>query len=219
MDLNQAIQTRRSIRLFTPGLVSKDAIEQLIGAATQAPSACNMQAWKFIVVDEPKIKQAIVDRGGSVIINNSPQGILVLYDNRTKNIGYNDDVQSASAAIQNILLKATELGLGACWTCHLPTKKSLRKLLDIPSSFSPIAYVLIGHPKSTTITDVPRKYKLEEILSYNSFNKNWPVDSVNLFILYLKKFLITAYNLTPVFVKKLFLNKFLDKNFVKKFKN
>jgi nitroreductase len=219
MELDQIIKIRRSTRLFTDTPINESTIEQLIEAGSHAPSACNKQAWKFIVIDKPEIKQILVDHGGSIVINNAPQGILVLYDNRTNNFDYNDDVQSASAAIQNILLKASELGLGACWICHLPAKKTLRKLLDIPSYFSPIAYILIGYPKNADRADVPRRYKPKEIISYNKFDEAWPVDSINAFNLNLQKFLITIYDFTPVFIKKLFLNKLLDKKFVKKFKN
>jgi len=220
MELDKCIQSRRSVRLFHEDkFVDKSTFEQLIKAGSMAPSACNLQAWKFIIIDDPKLKQTLIDYGGSIVINNAPQGILVLYDNRTKNIDYNDDVQSASAAIQNILLKANELGLGACWICHLPTKRNLRKIMHIPLYFSPIAYILIGYPKNNSQVEMPRKNKLEEIMAYNKFNDNWPSDSISYTSLYLQKILILIYDLTPVFIKKLFINKLLDKHFVKKFKN
>ncbi|MFA6428775.1 MAG: nitroreductase family protein [Candidatus Buchananbacteria bacterium] len=218
MELLTAIKTRRSIRNFQDLEVKKEIVEKIILAATYAPSACNVQGWKFIVVDDQNLKNKLVDHGGSIIIKNAPLGILILYNNQTKNTEYFDYIQSAAAAIQNLLLAATEQGLATCWICHLPRKKTLQKIFKIPSQFSPVAYILLGYPKLTT-TEVPRKHRLTEIVSYNSYNSAWPLEKNNLLLFWLKKILVKIYYLTPLFIKKSLLNKILDKNFVKKFKN
>jgi len=136
MDFISLIKTRRSIRLFQDKKIDRKTAKKIIEIATYAPSACNIQGWRFIVVDDQTKKQEIVDHGGSINIKNAPLGILVLYDNRTKNTEYADDVQSAAAAIQNMLLKIHDLGLSACWTCHLPSRKQLRKIFNIPKIIS-----------------------------------------------------------------------------------
>ena len=218
MDFEEVIKKRRSIRKFVDRPVSEDLVKKLIEAAIYAPSACNVQGWKFIVVDKPELKNKIVDNGGSIIIKEAPMGILVLYDKRTKNTEYQDYLQSASAAIQNLNLAATNLGLGTCWVCHLPTKKKLRKIFNIPAYFSPVAYILVGYP-AINPKEMPRKYSVEEVMAYNQFNLSWPVQKVSPLILIIKKILVRIYYLTPTFVKKKFLNKLLDENFVKKFEN
>ena len=218
MELNEALQKRRSIRNFIDKPVDKKIIESLINAAALAPSACNVQGWKFIAVDNEKIKQKIFETGGSIAIKNSPTGILALYDNQTENYEYQDDIQSASAAIQNLLLKATELGLGACWICHLPRKKTLRKIFNIPANYSPIAYILLGYPRFKPI-EMPRKYTLNGILSYNKFPSAWKIKKINPFKLKFKRLLARLYYLTPNIIKKIFLNKLIDSKFVKKFSN
>lgn len=218
MDFLDVINSRRSVRNFTSEPVSKDLIAKIIEIAIKAPSACNVQGWQFIAVDDGKIKQRLVDCGGSIVIKNAPVGILVLYDNRTKDIEHYDFIQSAAAGIENLVLAATYYGLGSCWICHLPTKKQLREIFSIPPYFEPMAYVLLGHKQRVPV-ELPRKYKVENLIGYNKFQpnpflKNAP-ESGTIF----KKLLVKIYYLTPLFIKKMFLNKFLDKYFVKKFEN
>ncbi|MEK7167935.1 MAG: nitroreductase family protein [Patescibacteria group bacterium] len=217
MDISEAIKNRRSIRNFSDQAVDRDLVKKLVEAATCAPSACNVQGWKFIIVDDPEIKKRLVDEGGSVLIGKAPLGVLVVYNNQTHNLDYADHIQSASAAIQNLLLTATDLGLGACWICHLPSAGSLRKIFNIPRSFSPIAYIIVGHPKSQSQL-IPRKYRLDEIMEYNRFSSVWPKLKTS-HKLKIKRLLIKVYNLTPLFIKKKILNKIVDKKFVKKFDN
>jgi len=218
MDFLNVIKSRRSVRNFTAEPVDKDLIKKIIGVAVMAPSACNIQGWQFIVVDKEEIKQKLVDHGGSVVIKNAPVGILALYDNRTKDMEYRDYIQSAAAGIENLLLAATYFGLASCWICHLPPKKQVRKIFSVPRHYDPIAYILLGHKEKEPV-DMPREYKVEDILNYNEFrpnpaSKNHPEPNA-----VLKKLLVKIYHITPVFIKKSFLNKFLDKYFVKKFEN
>ena len=114
MELEQALNSRRSVRIFLDKPVEKEKLAVLIMAGNLAPSACNKQAWKFIMVDKDDLKNRLVDEGGSIVIKNAPTGILVLYHNQTLGSDYHDDIQSAAASIENILLKAVELGLGGC---------------------------------------------------------------------------------------------------------
>lgn len=218
MELFEAIKNRRSVRVFQDKPVEKELIEKLIEAAAQAPSNCNVQGWRFIVIDNQETKNKIVENGGSLLIKKSPAGILVIYDNRTRNLEYKDYIQSAAAAMQNIFLSATALGLGCCWLNHLPTQRTFRKMFEIPNYFSPIGFLMLGYPKHTPFP-VARKYNMSQIVSYNTFGKNMAVEKINPFKLFTIRMLIKIYYLIPHFVKKGFLNKFIDRNFVKKFEN
>lgn len=169
MELNEAITRRRSTRRFTDREISREVLEEIISAGNWAPSACDRQSWKFIIIDSPEVKQRIVDEGGSKFINDAPAGILVLYDNRSDDPQYQDYVQSASAAIQNMLLRATSLGVGSCWVCHLPLKDTLREILKIPRHFDPIAYIALGYAKDEA-RPRPRKNSLVDIVSRNKFD-------------------------------------------------
>jgi len=191
VQLEEAIFGRRSVRSFESWAVEQEKINKIIEAAIHAPSASNKQAWKFIVVDDMAIKAEICKMNGSVvsvgsdIISNAPNGILVLYRNDvSKNYKmYRDTIQSASGAIENMLLMAHSLGLGACWLCKLPVQKKMRKLFSIPSTYDIISYVVVGYPKASfdehTIRHFKgdkssaekriRKYTVEEVTSYNRF--------------------------------------------------
>lgn len=220
MDILTVIKNRRSIRIFDDRKVEKEVIEKIIEAGIQAPSSCNIQGWRFIVIDDQETKNKLVENGGAILIKKAPAGILVIYDSRTRNFEYQDYIQSASAAMENIFLAATALGIGCCWLNHLPPKKILKKLFNIPRGYSPIGYLMIGypHPQKKPLP-VPRKYKLEQLISYNTFGKNLAIKKTSAIKLFLTKFLIRIYYLIPLFIKKSFLNKFLDKYFVKKFEN
>jgi nitroreductase len=218
MELSEAIKTRRSIRVFKDQKVDKETVEKIVEAGTNAPSNCNTQGWRFIIVDDQKIKDKIYENGGTVLIKKAPMGILATYDNRTKNLEYKDYIQSAAAAMQNMFLTATSLGIGMCWLNHLPAKRRLRKILNIPRHYSPIGYFIMGYPINNP-APVQRKYTLDKIMSYNSFGENMAVEKISATKLLLQRIFTKVYHWTPLFIKKSFLNKFLDKHFVKKFEN
>ena len=169
MELYEAIKQRRSARKFLDKDVSNNDLKKIIDAANHAPTACDIQGYRFIIVNDKKVKQRIVDNGAASFIMGAPAGILVLYDNRTRNIEYDDNVQSGAAAIQNMLLMAYSLGIGSCWICHLPTKRQLRKILKIPHNYDPLAYIALGYPLKK-IKERPRRHKTEELMSYNKFS-------------------------------------------------
>lgn len=149
MELQEAIKGRRSIRKYKQEPVSITLLLEVIESAKYAPSACDRQQWKFIIVGDKSLRQRIVDEGAASFIL-EPLGIVVCYSNQTDNPP--DHIISASLALQNMLLKAYELGLGTCVVRHLPPKETLRKILNIPDTQDPIAYVTIGYPDETPRT-------------------------------------------------------------------
>ena len=170
MELKEAIEKRRSTRAFASRAIDPRQIEEMIAAAICAPSACNRRAWKFIVIDRHELQQRIVDAGGAQFIKNARAGILVLYDNRTDNLEYRDHIQSAAAAVQNMLLTATSMGIGSCWVCQLPYKAALRALLTIPPHYDPIAYVALGYPAAPVASGRPRTQTPREVIAWNAFD-------------------------------------------------
>lgn len=218
MDFLDVIKNRRSIRVFKELEVEGEKLKKIIDIAIEAPSACNRQDWRFVVVTDQSLKDSIVDAGGAVIIKNAPAVIFILYPNATTNVEYQDYVQSAAAATQNLLLAVNYYGLGGCWICNLPLKKILRKILNIPRNFDPIAAVLVGYP-AKELHKINRKNRTEQIISYNKFYfpQATAISKENFVIV--KKILIFIYRRMPLFIKKIILNKFIDKKFVKKFEN
>lgn len=218
MDIIEIIKKRRSVRKFKPDSVPGDLIKKVIEAATFAPSACNIQGWRFIIVDDPKIKEEVFDAGASGVVKAAPVGILVVYDKRTRNAEYQDQIQSGAAAIQNMLLVAESFGLGSCWIGHLPSRKTLRKMFKIPDIFSPIAYVALGYPEKEAVI-VPRIHALEALIGRNVFNNSLPEEKVSVLKMFFYRFSRKVYYILPVFLKKKFLNKIINQKFEKKFDN
>lgn len=214
MDILDMLGKRRSVRRFKPDPIPQDDLMTILQAGHAAPSACNRQNWKFIVIDDGTMKNKLVEYGAAVFIKNAPAGILVLYDNRTQNVEYSDHIQSGAAAIQNMLIAASSIGIGTCWVCQLPPKRQLRKMLDIPWHMDPIAYVAMGYPVKEA-SDRPRKCKIDNLISYNKFTSSENVPKRS-FVLTLRIILIKIYYLLPIRLKKV-LSPYIDRNFVTKF--
>ena len=127
MNIDEVIKGRRSVRTYKSDEVSEDLVRQCIEAATYAPSAKNGQQWRFTVLTgaakdkftdlyRDSLGKVTFDVGSSfgscAMMEEAPVVILVW---NTNEMGWASEVHSVSAAIQNFLLKAHSLGLGACW--------------------------------------------------------------------------------------------------------
>lgn len=144
MEMEKCIFTRKSVRRFLDKQLPSDIVQRIIEAGTYAPSACNLQAWKFIVVTDPKRKSVLKN----AILRDAPVCMIVTYRNDIYVTGhkYHDYVQSAAAAIQNMSLYAHSIGIGSCWICDLPPQEVIRREFLIPQNFDAIACLALGYP-------------------------------------------------------------------------
>jgi nitroreductase len=149
-EILDIIMKRRSIRKFTEQPVPKEMLIQLLQAAMAAPSAVNSQPWQFIVIDEPEGMQKL--RGVLAFGKyNAPAAIVVCGSPGTaKNPASRMFwVQDCSAALENILITATGMGLGTVWIGVHPvptTVAPVRSVLYIPRSITPLGVVYVGFP-------------------------------------------------------------------------
>lgn len=170
MTLDQALLSRRSVRRYNTIPIPEKQIIQIVEAGMWAPSACNKQACRFLYLSDPSRIKAISNLGAAGVVGNGTrQAILVLYDNRIDNVEYRDHLQSAAAAIENMLLKACDLGIASCWVCNLPSKRKLRKLFEIPNYYDPVALITLGY-SDLPAREMPRKYTVEQVLHRNVFD-------------------------------------------------
>ncbi len=165
MNVIEAIKERRSIRYFKEK-VPEEIIKKIIEAGTWAPSACNRQDWKFIIIEDESVRKEIIQEGTAFFVDKAPNWILIIYNNQTDNTEYQDHIQSATACIQNMQLAAHAYGYGSCCINNLPPKEKLRKILNIPTSYEPISLLVLGKP-NTTPKPLPRK---ENFITYNKFD-------------------------------------------------
>jgi len=173
LDLFTALHTRRSIRRYTDRPVSPTLIDRLLEAATRAPSSHNCQPWRFVVITTASVKAQLADRMGERLradrlraanrveeierdaarsrerITSAPAIIVVclstidLDDHHERLMA----IQSAAAAIQNLLLAAHEAGLGACWmAAPLYCPDVIREALQLPADWDAQALITIGYP-------------------------------------------------------------------------
>lgn len=163
-NLMKIIKERRSIRIFKPEEVPPDLIKEMIDAARWAPSACNKQAWEFIVVVDPEIKKKLIRDPPPVVI-------YIIYDKRINPANY-ANIQSASAAIQNALLRGHELGLGCCWISAVGNKDKVRTVLGIPKTKEVVAGILVGYPDESPTPPIRRD--LEDVIHLNKYESRIP---------------------------------------------
>lgn len=140
---------RRSIRKYLDKPVAKEDIDDLLRAAMAAPSAGNEQPWEFIIVDDKNILKRIADvHPYAKMLYEAPVAIVVCGDlNKEKYKGF--WVQDCSAATQNILLEATDKGLGTVWIGVYPDEtrvKDISNIFGIPSNVVPLSIVAVGYP-------------------------------------------------------------------------
>ncbi len=212
--LLEVIKGRRSVRRYRQDLIDDHIIQKLIEAAVHTPTACNIQGWKFIVVNDRRLIQEMFDRGGATFLRDAPQGILVCYENRTDNVTYQDPVQSAAAAVQNMILMAHCYNIGCCWVLHLPPKRELRRMFKIPRTYDPVAFVSMGY-YSYELRPHELKYTLQDVYAYNTFDFKKPKLPLIDWRILTRRILRQLYYLCP---KRKYLYP-LAKRFEKKFYN
>lgn len=149
MEIQEAILTRRSIRRYTDQQLTDDQIRVLLDAAMHAPSAGNHQPWHFVVIDDRDTMVAVTKlHPNAGMLEQANRAILVCGDTE-KEMAPGYWVQDTSAALQNILLAAHGLGLGAVWLGVHPREEriaAVRNLFGLPSHVAPLGFVSLGYP-------------------------------------------------------------------------
>lgn len=180
MNVTDAIHTRRSIRRYLDRPVPPTLIDQLLEAATWAPSAHNRQPWRFVVIQTAAVKAQLADRLGERLkadrlrdgdpleaierdvqrsrdrITSAPLVIVACLslidmdrysDERRSALEKIMAIQSVANAVQNVLLTAHDLGLGACWLCApLFAPDVVQDVLAVPADWQAQAIITLGYP-------------------------------------------------------------------------
>lgn len=151
METREAIYKRRSCRAYTDEKVSPEIIDDLLHAAFSAPTAVNSQPWEFVVIDDETILAKL--RSKLPFANyKAPAAIVVCGNSNIGLKGQDKDlwVCDCSAAMENMLLLATDMGLGSLWCgiFPIPSRMQLvRDILDMPSNVNPLGMMYVGYPE------------------------------------------------------------------------
>jgi nitroreductase len=185
MTLDQIITKRFSVRDFDQRPVPREHIIAMCEAARWAPSACNSQTWRFIAVSDPEriariCKEAMGPVIGNKWLRHAPLLIvgcskLDIVANRigTGVTGIEYYPIDFGIAMEHIVLKATELGLGTCWVGWLREEK-VKEILSIPKRVRAMALLAVGYPKSSTPPKRSRK-TLDKILFAETWDNPFPI--------------------------------------------
>jgi nitroreductase len=143
---------RRSIRAYLDAAVPDDLVNDLLAAAMSAPSACAKDPWRFVVVRNRETLNLMADvlPNGKVMLEQAPLGIAVCGDLGAAHAGeLSYLLQDCSAAIENLLVAAHALGLGACWLGvhpRQPRVEALTRILRLPEKIIPVSCIAVGWP-------------------------------------------------------------------------
>lgn len=176
------IRSRRSIRRYLDKSVEREKILTCIEAARLAPSADNVQPWRFLIIDDPELKEQFASEvfSGIYFISKfaakAPVLILILarLDIIANRIGkqiqnihfYLIDIGIAG---EHIVLQAEELGLGTCWIGWFNPRKT-KKFFNIPHKYKIVSLMAMGYYEKRPSREKKRK-KLEEIAWFNKIGE------------------------------------------------
>lgn len=176
------LRGRRSIRRYLPAPVDPEKIRACLEAALLAPSAHNAQPWRFVVVDDPELKDRLTAAAFTGIYSGSKFAalapvILVLLARLdrvadrlgSKLQGVPFHFLDIGIAGEHIVLQAEELGLATCWMGWFNYRK-VRKVLGIPRKYKVVAMMPIGYAEKRPNREPPRK-TFEEVVTFNGVER------------------------------------------------
>ena len=173
MEIFEVMKSRRSIRAYKRDEIPEEMVKILIDSARRAPSAGNVQPWEFVVVRDRRIKRKLARAAlNQTFIEEAPVVIVVCADEARARMSYGSRgvnlycIQDTAAAIENLLLAACALGLGACWVGAF-YEDEVKEVLGIPRDVRPVAVIPIGYPAERP--HPPPKRSVEEITHYETF--------------------------------------------------
>jgi len=174
------VSNRQSVRGYKPDMVEQEKLERILEAGRLSPSACNAQPWKFIVVDNPELKNKIADATSNSVIGinhftkQAPVHIAIVLESANFNSKFGSFMKDKNLplidigiAAAHLSLQATAEGLGTCILGWF-NETSVRKLLSIPRGKRVILILTLGYPANEEIRDKKRK-NITEVASKNRY--------------------------------------------------
>lgn len=157
MEFNDLIRSRESIRNYDPSCpVPRDVLERILEAGRLAPSACNIQPWKFLVVSSPVMLGKVRACYHREWFKEAPHILVVVGDKeqawKRSSDGYNSIETDLAIAMTHLILAAENEGVGTCWIANY-NPVILREALSLAENhvvycITPLGYQKPGYQKS-----------------------------------------------------------------------
>ena len=175
MEFNKLLYERASIKRFSTEKPQPELIQEIIEAGNLAPSPGNLPILRYIIVEDENLIKKIAQACQQNFITKAPYVIVICSDAKNIIRAYNKRAetyvkQQAGAAIENFLLKITELGLASCWVGAF-SEELVRKTLDIPDEIEIEAILPIGYEMGKT--NQKPKTELDKILYFNKWKERY----------------------------------------------
>lgn len=178
MDFMDLVKKRVSVREYSSEPIKREDINQCLEAARLAPSSCNSQPWKFIVVDKPEIKDKLCGAclsgiyGLNKFIKNAAAIVIVVTDRDkwlTKVCNFIKDTRlyliDIGISCEHFVLRAAELGIGTCILGWF-NENAVKKLLGIPKSNRICIIISMGYAAKEPITQEKNRKEISEMSLY-----------------------------------------------------
>jgi nitroreductase len=170
MDVFDAIKARRSVRKFEQRPIPEEVLSRILEAGRLAPSASNRQPWHFVVVKDLERKKRLSEGRYAHFLTETPVVVAGCGDAEKSPRWYAVDV---TIALQQMVLAATELGVGTCWIGSFD-EEPVRNCLKVPENFRVVAMLAIGYPAdkldlAALLTKSKSRAAIEEITSEEEF--------------------------------------------------
>jgi nitroreductase len=169
MDIYQIIAKRRSVRAYQDKAIPEQVLQRLLNAARMAPSARNLQPWKFVVVKDPRLRADLaVAANGQGFVGEAPVVIVAvgLEPDRMMGCGVPPYAVDIAIAVDHITLAAAAEGLGTCWIGAY-SQEEVRRILGIPDAHKVVVLLPVGYPADAP--EEKQRKPLEAIVCENRF--------------------------------------------------
>jgi len=172
MDVMEAIKRRCSVRRYQDRPVEEEKLLAILEAARLAPSANNKQEWRFVVVRDKDLRQRLMKAArNQSFVAEAPVVIACCAqtDNHVMTCGQLCYPIDVAIAIEHMVLKATEEGLGTCWIGAF-YEDEVKKILEIPEEIRVVELLTVGYPDKPCPSHKFR-LSLQEIVMYEKWKK------------------------------------------------
>jgi nitroreductase len=168
MKVSEAIQKRYSCRAYQDKEIEQEKLDKLLEAARLAPSAKNLQDWRFVVVTDKEIKTRVAEQTNRPAVFGKASVIIAGCSNSDYVMLSGQAIAPIDVAIafEHICLQATDLGLGTCWLGAFNTEM-VREILGIPAGINIVGLLAIGYPAEQSKQNI--REPLEKIVCYNKW--------------------------------------------------